>query len=122
MRYAWIDKVTVDDLAKFREKWDLAPSTAGKKLERLRSFFKFCVDRGWIEKNPAKSLRPPKESVIERKPYKADELEKIAGRFPCSLPKGSMVTPTVSASRLLSLSCGGPVCALEMSFSSIKAK
>jgi len=83
-----IDKVTTDDLAKVREKWDLAPSTATKKLERLRSFFKFCVERDWISKNPARGLKPPKETAIEKKPYDQWELEKIAWAIPLFPRKG----------------------------------
>jgi site-specific recombinase XerD len=33
---------------------------AAKTLERLRSFFNFCLDSDWIEKNPAKALKPAK--------------------------------------------------------------
>jgi integrase len=83
-----VDRFTPDDLGKFREGWNVAPSTARKKLERLRSFFKFCVDRKWIESNPASPLRPPKETTIEKKPYDAWELEKIAWAIPLFPIKG----------------------------------
>ena len=77
-----VDRFTPDDLGKFREKWEVKPSTAIKKLERLRSFFKFCVDRQWCDKNPAAQLRAPKETTIEKKPYDNEELEKIAWAIP----------------------------------------
>ena len=83
-----VDRFTPDDLGKFREKWKVKPSTAIKKLERLRSFFKFCVERQWCEKNPATALRPPKETAIEKKPYDNDELEKIAWAIPLFPSKG----------------------------------
>jgi integrase/recombinase XerD len=83
-----IDRVSADNLASLREKWDHKPSTAAKKLERLRSFFRFCVDRGWIESNPARSLRPPKEISIEVKPFSKDELEKIFWAIPLFPLKG----------------------------------
>jgi integrase len=73
-----VDRFTPDDMAKFREGWKIKPSTASKKLERLRSFFKFRIDRDWIAKNPASGLRPPKETAIEKKPYDIEELKKIA--------------------------------------------
>lgn len=47
-----VNRFTPDDVGKFREKWAVKPSTAAKKLERLRSFFKFCVDRKWCDSNP----------------------------------------------------------------------
>lgn len=83
-----VDRFTPDDLGKFREKWKVKPSTAIKKLERLRSFFKFRVDRHWCERNPAQSLRAPKETTIEKKPYDNDELEKIAWAIPLFPIKG----------------------------------
>ena len=83
-----VDRFTPDDLGKYREKWEVQPSTAIKKLERLRSFFKFCVDRHWCDRNPAKALRPPKEIAIEKKPYDSWELEKIAWAIPLFPIKG----------------------------------
>ncbi len=83
-----VHMLTPDDLAKFREKWDLKPSTARKKLERLRSFFKFCEDRKWIDTNPAKPLKAPKETEIEKKPYDVSELERIAWAIPVFPIKG----------------------------------
>lgn len=83
-----VHMLTPDDLAKFREKWELKPSTARKKLERLRSFFKFCEDRKWIDSNPARPLKAPKETAIEKKPYDSAELEKIAWAVPLFPIKG----------------------------------
>jgi site-specific recombinase XerD len=73
-----VSDITPEDLAKFREGWKASPITAGKMLERLRSFFGFCIDRGWIEKNPAKVLKAPKVRSVKVKPYDKEELEKIA--------------------------------------------
>jgi integrase/recombinase XerD len=83
-----IDRFTPDHLGKFRERWKVKPSTAAKKLERLRSFFKFALDRKWISDNPASALRAPKETTIEKKPYDMDELEKIAWAIPLFPSKG----------------------------------
>lgn len=83
-----IDALTADDIAKIREKWELKPSTAAKKLERLKSFFRFCENRKWLAENPAKGLRPPKEIAIDVKPYDNDELEKIAWAIPLFPIKG----------------------------------
>jgi len=83
-----VGSITSDDLASFRETWKCRPSTARKKLERLRSFFKFCIDRDWIGKNPASALKYPKEVSIEKKPYEKEELEKIAWAIPLFPKKG----------------------------------
>jgi integrase/recombinase XerD len=83
-----VNVVTTNDVATFREGWKLKPSTGAKKLERLRSFFKFCEERGWIDSNPAKGLKPPKETKIDVKPYEASELERIAWAIPLFPSKG----------------------------------
>jgi integrase len=83
-----VDRITPDDLGRFKEGWKLRPSTTAKKLERLRSFFKFCLDREWIERNPASALRAPKEISIEKKPFDENELEKIAWAIPLFPIKG----------------------------------
>jgi integrase len=69
--------ITVDDLPGFRESWTVGPTTTKNKIERMRSLFKFCVERDWIEKNLAKLIKPPKILSIDRKPYERDEIQKI---------------------------------------------
>jgi len=72
-----IRKLSVDDLRKFREGWKLSAISASKKLERLRSFFSFCVDSEWIAKNPAKGIKLPKLRQVPTLPYSSEEWEKI---------------------------------------------
>ena len=83
-----IDNVRADDLGRVKERWKVRPSTAIKRLERLRSFFNFCVDRDWILKNPARALKAPKEIVLVKKPYDIWELEKIDWAVPLFPIKG----------------------------------
>jgi integrase/recombinase XerD len=80
--------ITLDDVSRFRESWKMSNVSARKKIERLRSFFKFCMDREWIEKNPAGALKLPKEIVLRVKPYEAAELEKIEWAIPLFPAKG----------------------------------
>lgn len=70
-------EIGVDDIARYRESWSMSPISAKNKIERLRSFFKFCMEREWMERNPASPLKLPKIVELERKPYEAAELEKI---------------------------------------------
>jgi integrase len=72
-----IKSLTVDEIAEFRESWTFGPTTAINTINRLRAFFNFCIDRDWVEKNPASKLKLPKILEIERKPYEAEELVKI---------------------------------------------
>jgi integrase/recombinase XerD len=72
-----LHSITVDDISRFREGWNFAPLTTRNTIERMRAFFNFCVTRGWIEKNPAKSLKLPKIDEVEVKPYTPRELKEI---------------------------------------------
>jgi hypothetical protein len=104
-----VHPLTPDDMGRVSEGWKLRPSTPRKKLERLRSFFKFCVERKWIETNPTSELRPPKEHAIEKKPYEAEELEKIAWAIPLFPAKGIYARTTSSVSARSFRSCDGRV-------------
>ena len=43
----------------------------------MRAFFKFCIEREWLEKNPAATLKLPKITQVDRKPYDGHELMAI---------------------------------------------
>jgi len=72
-----VAQVSVDDLRAYRESWELSPVSAGKKLERLRTFFRFCLESGWIGNNPARVLKAPKVKQKPTMPFSAAEIEKI---------------------------------------------
>lgn len=67
----------LDVLSKFRATWKDSPRTAGKKLERLRAFFRFCFDRQWVESNPATKIKLPKVSICPTMPLTHGEVVKI---------------------------------------------
>jgi len=69
--------VTTDDVRAMREKWKLAPITTQKRMEMVRKFFKFCVDSGWMEKNPAKGVETPTVIHDPTLPFTDLEMEKI---------------------------------------------
>jgi integrase len=73
----FLKELDIATLRKFRAGWRLSGSTAQKELERLRSFFKFCRENGWISDNPAKTLRNPKCEKRETLPYDDDEMFRI---------------------------------------------
>jgi integrase/recombinase XerD len=70
-------KIGVDELDSFRAQWKLSPISSKKKLSRMRAFFRFCVDRGWIEKNPAVLLKSPIVTPKATLPFSDAEMEKI---------------------------------------------
>jgi integrase/recombinase XerD len=72
-----LGSISTDDLARFREGWSGSNSTKRSKLGRLRAFWRFAIDRGWVDSNPAKLLKPPKEDRKQVQPFSAAEIEKI---------------------------------------------
>ncbi len=69
--------LSVDDVSRFRESWEFAPLTTRNTIERLRGFFRFCIEREWLEKNPGATLKLPKITQVDRKPYDGHELMAI---------------------------------------------
>jgi site-specific recombinase XerD len=69
--------LTVDELRTKVQSWKLAPITKQKRLEMLRSFFRFCVDSGWMDRNPAKAVRPPVVKQRPTLPFDGQAMEQI---------------------------------------------
>jgi site-specific recombinase XerD len=67
----------LDTLDRFRRSWKDGPRTALKKLERLRAFFRYALDRDWIEKNPATRLSNPRVEMRPTMPLSDDEMKSI---------------------------------------------
>ena len=61
----------------FRNSWKLGPGTSAKELERLRAFFRYSVDSDLIEKNPAKTIRPPIVKSRPREPFSETDQAKM---------------------------------------------
>ncbi|MEA2077349.1 MAG: tyrosine recombinase XerC [Candidatus Marinimicrobia bacterium] len=55
-----IDKITLRHFLGMLTEVKYTARSAGRKLAALKSFFKYCLRRGWIEKNPAYSIKSPK--------------------------------------------------------------
>ncbi len=76
-RNAQVARISVDDLDDYRKSWKMKANSARKKLERLRKFFRFCMEREWCGKNPALYLDPPKVVVRPTLPFSDQEMENI---------------------------------------------
>jgi integrase/recombinase XerC len=73
-----LDEITVEHLDTFRAARKLGPLSAVKELERLRSFFGFCIERGWLRENPAKKIKTPRNiKPAEVVPYEPNEVVKM---------------------------------------------
>lgn len=72
-----VGSVGIEDLRGWRGGWKLGPMTSRKKLERLRTFFRFCQEAGWIAGNPAKILKAPVGKQSPTLPFTTSEMERI---------------------------------------------
>jgi site-specific recombinase XerD len=68
---------TSDSVRDFRSSRRLASLTSSKELGHLRTFFQFCIDRGWLTKNPAKSIKAPQVKINPRLPFSEKEIQNI---------------------------------------------
>lgn len=68
-----ITELTLTPLRTFRETWTFAPITHAKHLERLRTFWRFCIASEWATTNPALILKPPKPRHHPTLPFEDEE-------------------------------------------------
>jgi hypothetical protein len=64
-------------LTDFRASWKIGGLTAAKKLERLRSIFKFALQRKMVDENYAAGLVGPKVKHNPTLPFSKDEMARI---------------------------------------------
>lgn len=86
---AAIRAITTDQLAAFRAARQapsrkpggaphaLTANSSRKELETLRSFFNFCVARGWIDSSPAAAIKPPLAPSQPTMPFTQPEIAAI---------------------------------------------
>ena len=69
--------LNVDALRSFRKTWKFAATSAVKRLEYLRGFLRFCEESEWIERNPAKAIKPPKVTQSPTLPFDEPEIKRV---------------------------------------------
>lgn len=72
-----IRSVDIRAVTAWRAKWEDAPITQAKKLERLKVFFRWCVDHGYMEASPAAAVKAPKVRQVPTLPLTRDEVAKL---------------------------------------------
>jgi integrase/recombinase XerD len=80
-----LDELDLEELRAFRESWNNKNYSARKKLEALRTFFRFCHDSGWVEQNAAKLIKPPKVADPPTMPFTQKEFNdtvKATAKYP----------------------------------------
>jgi len=75
--FRYLKQLDLAALRDFRNAWTDGAISSKKKLERLRSIFRFAVQSNWIKQNPVVSMRPPKTTHPPTLPFSKDEVEKI---------------------------------------------
>lgn len=75
--YVFLNQIAADDLREFRNTWKMSPRTAGKHIERMKTFFKFAADFEWIKSNPAKPIAMPKTEDSDAVPFSEEQIETI---------------------------------------------
>jgi hypothetical protein len=77
--YVLLDQLTVADMDRFYASWKDGKRARAKKLDRLKSFVKFCRKRKWLAENIAEDLQAPAGSSIpaNKMPFTDDELDRI---------------------------------------------
>jgi len=79
-RVSKLKDITVDFAREFRASWHDGSISSSKKLERLRSFLRFCVLSGWIPSNPAESVAPPVIKTPPTLPFTEKEIQAILAK------------------------------------------
>ena len=75
----------VEHVREFRKPWSDGPRESGKKLERPRAVFKFCVENKWTESSPAANLKAPLVKDRPTKPFSPEEMARIIDKAGDSL-------------------------------------
>jgi integrase/recombinase XerD len=74
----YLKQLSTETLTEFRATWKGKSALAGvKKLERLKSFLRFCVAHQWLDKNPATAIRNPKVVMNPTLPFTEAEMVTI---------------------------------------------
>ena len=73
----FVSECDVVTLRRFRESWVNKNYSARKKLEALRTFFRFVHASGWLPTNPASAVKPPKVDDPPTLPYTRVEFQGV---------------------------------------------
>ena len=75
--FRFIAEFDLEAVGQFRAGWKDGPISSTKKLERLRTFFRFAQKRKWTSENPASDLKSPKIPICPTMPYTSEEMVRI---------------------------------------------
>ena len=79
--YVLLTQWTPIDIREFRTSWGVAPNTATKYMEVVKSFFSFVVANKWISESPGKHVKGVRSKAAvnqnERIPFTDEELKQM---------------------------------------------
>ncbi len=79
--YFLLTQWTPIDVREFRTSWGVAPNTATKYMEIVKSFFSFAVANKWISESPGKHVKGVRGKAAvnqkERTPFTDEELKRM---------------------------------------------
>lgn len=75
--FRYLKQLSVEQMRQFRATWTDGANYATKNLERLRAFFRFCMEDDWITKNPARRVKAPKAKNSPTLPFTDAEMQRI---------------------------------------------
>jgi hypothetical protein len=78
--YLMLDQLACSDIDVFYGGWNLGARATGKQLGTLRAFFRFCMNRKWLQENPVSSdIKAPigANRVANKEPFTDEELQRI---------------------------------------------
>lgn len=73
----YLSELDLSRLREFRASWPNKNLAAVKKLEALKTVFRFAHDSSWIDDNPARKLKNPKVEHKPTLPFEQDEVVRI---------------------------------------------
>jgi integrase/recombinase XerD len=83
----FVKELDLETLRKFRNSWKDRNLAAQKKLERLRSFFKFAVENQWLEENLAKRIAIPQTKDRPTLPFSQEQMLAIMKAIATNIEK-----------------------------------
>ena len=119
-----LSQLDVPTLRSWIHSWTGAPTTRHNQHQRLRTFFRFCMEQGWITENPAKRIKNVTPRQEQTLPFSRQQYDALieATYYYDSRGKRKTATPRIPAAHApTSNFCAGAVFVRAMQLVSLRA-
>jgi hypothetical protein len=72
-----LNQIRFEDLMDFRDSWPTGARATGNNINRLRSFYRFCLRFKWVDENLAKRMDCPEGEDVQAEPWEPEEFDAI---------------------------------------------